>query len=232
MNLLKIALGLFFLVLFQGISLSKPFVRIQKSQALQNLAIGALNLTLIALLLSPWLSAPPQRDLNLFLALPRIAILILAFDALSYFWHRANHQFSFLWQWHKTHHQESVIDTTTAYRFHPIEVLFSLAPKWLLLWVLGATWQELILFEIIFTASNLFQHSNFRIPQKIDRLLLKIITTPSLHRRHHSINPADQHKNYGTIFSFWDRIFKSYAENLDEKIIHMGLDTNPTTPSI
>lgn len=225
MNLLKMAFGFFFLALFQGFSIYKPFVKIRKSQALHNLVIGALNLSLVALLLSRWQITQPQSESTLFVGL-RYAVLILAFDALSYFWHRANHQFSFLWQWHKTHHQESVIDTTTAYRFHPLEVLLSLTPKCLLLWILGATWQELILFEIIFTVSNLFQHSNFRIPQQIDRLLLKVITTPSLHRRHHSINPTDQHKNYGTIFSFWDRIFKTYEENLDEKITQMGLSSS------
>jgi hypothetical protein len=41
-------------------------------------------------------------------------------------------------------------------------------------------------------------------------LLEKIFVTPSFHRVHHGLNEHYLDKNYGAIFSFWDRLFGTY----------------------
>jgi hypothetical protein len=45
--------------------------------------------------------------------------------------------------------------------------------------------------------------------------LEKIIVTPSIHRVHHAINPEYLDKNYGQIFIIWDKLFKTYQDELD-----------------
>ena len=47
--------------------------------------------------------------------------------------------------------------------------------------------------------------------------------TPSLHLLHHSVNKKEHHRNYGTIFSFWDRMFCSYLEHIPGSTIRVGL---------
>ena len=45
---------------------------------------------------------------------------------------------------------------------------------------------------------------------KLEIQIRKIIITPDIHRIHHSIFRNECNSNYGTIFVFWDKIFKSY----------------------
>ena len=43
-----------------------------------------------------------------------------------------------------------------------------------------------------------------------------IIITPSQHRVHHAINPEYLDKNLGQIFTWWDRMFGTFQEELDD----------------
>jgi sterol desaturase/sphingolipid hydroxylase (fatty acid hydroxylase superfamily) len=36
--------------------------------------------------------------------------------------------------------------------------------------------------------------------------------TPGLHRLHHSIDPRDHDRNFGQLFSWWDRVFGTYTQ--------------------
>ncbi|MBY0385055.1 sterol desaturase family protein [bacterium] len=168
---------------------------------LQNLTLGGLNMS-IALILGP---ITQKQGWSLW----KVLLILIAFDGLSYFWHRANHTFPFLWRWHSLHHTEPVIDTTTAFRFHPIEVLLSWPLRLALATLLSVTSTEYLIFAIIFQISNLTQHSVFFLPQKINDWFSYLLITPNIHHLHHSIHPREQCRYYGTIFSFWDRLFKS-----------------------
>ena len=44
----------------------------------------------------------------------------------------------------------------------------------------------------------------------------KFMNTPSHHRVHHGSNPQYIDKNYGAIFIFWDKLFGSYEEEVEE----------------
>ena len=46
--------------------------------------------------------------------------------------------------------------------------------------------------------------------------LEKILVTPSHHRVHHAINPEYIDKNHSQIFIFWDKLFGTFQEELDE----------------
>ena len=44
-----------------------------------------------------------------------------------------------------------------------------------------------------------------------------------MHRIHHSNVKNQTDSNYGTIFSFWDRIFGTFTRNVDQGSIVFGL---------
>ena len=141
-----------------------------------------------------------------------IVVAIIMLDMAIYWQHVAFHRIPFFWSFHKVHHVDRDIDVTTGLRFHPIEIVFSLAYKLAVVLVLGAPVLAVILFEIILNGCALFNHSNVKLPLSVDRVLRRFIVTPDMHRVHHSIHMHETNSNYGFSLSLWDRIFKSYID--------------------
>ena len=141
-----------------------------------------------------------------------IVVALILLDMAIYWQHVAFHRISFFWSFHKVHHVDRDIDVTTGLRFHPIEIVFSLAYKLAVVLVLGAPVLAVILFEIILNGCAMFNHSNVKLPLSVDRVLRRFIVTPDMHRVHHSIHMHETNSNYGFSLSLWDRIFKSYID--------------------
>lgn len=137
---------------------------------------------------------------------------ILCIDLFVYWWHRINHRIPMLWRFHKFHHEDESMNTTTAVRFHTIELFFSVIAKAIFLTLIGATVTGLIAYGILFFPVVLLVHSNIRINEKIDLLLRKLIISPLMHRIHHSNVIVETNSNYGSVFPYWDLIFKSYRK--------------------
>jgi sterol desaturase/sphingolipid hydroxylase (fatty acid hydroxylase superfamily) len=47
------------------------------------------------------------------------------------------------------------------------------------------------------------------LPRRIEAVLSRVVVTPSIHWVHHHRVRRDTDSNYGTLFSFWDRLFAS-----------------------
>jgi sterol desaturase/sphingolipid hydroxylase (fatty acid hydroxylase superfamily) len=150
-------------------------------------------------------------------------VLFILFDIWMYFWHKANHQIGFLWLFHRAHHSDTQMDTTTALRFHPGELILSTLIRVPVLAVLGMTFGQLILFETILNLSTLFHHSNLSLPRSWDRSLSFLIVTPDMHRVHHSIERMETNSNYTSLLSCWDRLFGSFRMRDDTHTITLGL---------
>ncbi len=54
-----------------------------------------------------------------------------------------------------------------------------------------------------------FHHADIGLPSKLDTMLSWVIVTPNLHKVHHSEWQPETDSNYGSLFSFWDRLFRS-----------------------
>ena len=67
-------------------------------------------------------------------------------------------------------------------------------------------------FEVLLNATSIFNHSNIKLPAKLDRLLRMLIVTQSMHRIHHSQVVCETESNFGFNLSIWDRLFASYIE--------------------
>ena len=153
----------------------------------------------------------------------KTAIVFVLFDIWMYFWHRANHRIRFFWLFHRAHHADTDMDTTTALRFHPGELVLSTFIRMPVLILLGMSFAELVLFETLLNTATLFHHSNLAIPEKWDRLLRTVMVTPNMHRVHHSVAIGETNSNYTSLLSVWDRLFRSFRKRKDTLAITLGL---------
>ncbi len=156
-------------------------------------------------------------------AAARLIVVFLLFDIWMYYWHMANHRFSFFWRFHRAHHSDIEMDTTTALRFHPGELLLSSFIRLPVLILIGMSFGELVLFEVILNISTLFHHSNLALPEAGDRLLRVLIVTPNMHRVHHSVERDETDSNYTSILSLWDRLAGTFRMREDTRTITLGL---------
>lgn len=157
------------------------------------------------------------RDWGLFalLALPAglaTVIAIVVLDLAVYGQHVLFHHVPWLWRLHRVHHADVEIDVTTGVRFHPAEILASLALKGTVVLVLGASPVAVLLFEILLNATSLFNHADVRLPRRLDEALRWLVVTPDMHRVHHSAAPVETNSNYGFSLPWWDRIFGTYRD--------------------
>lgn len=141
-----------------------------------------------------------------------LVLSVLLLDIAIYFQHRLFHAVPWLWRLHRMHHADLEYDVTTGLRFHPLEILLSMAIKIALVMLLGAPPLAVLVFEVLLNATSLFNHGNVRLPLSLDRYLRFLLVTPDMHRVHHSIIRAETDSNFGFSVSWWDRLFGTYRE--------------------
>lgn len=160
-----------------------------------------------------------QYSNALFVGIVVVSVLLL--DMLIYWQHRLFHTVPFLWRFHKMHHADSHVDTTTGLRFHPVEIAISLGVKALAVAILGIPAIAIVIFEVALNGFALFNHANVRLPQKWDDRIGWVLITQRLHRIHHSQAKTESNSNYGFSVSWWDRLFNSFtprAKQSDETL--------------
>lgn len=162
-------------------------------------------------------------DLPFWLALP-LGMLLL--DMAIYWQHRLFHAVPSLWRLHRMHHADLDFDVTTAGRFHPFEILLSLAIKLAVVAALGSPALAVLLFEVLLNAGAIFNHANVAMPEAVDRHLRLFFVTPDMHRVHHSIRREETDSNFGFNFPWWDRLFASYRAQpaAGHKAMVIGID--------
>ena len=134
----------------------------------------------------------------------------LALDLAIYAQHFVFHHVPVLWRLHRMHHADLDIDVTTGVRFHPIEILLSMAIKIVIVVAVGIPALAVLIFEIALNATSMFNHANVAMPLWLDRIVRLFVVTPDMHRVHHSINRAETNSNFGFNLPWWDRLFGTY----------------------
>ncbi|PCI85887.1 MAG: fatty acid hydroxylase [Hyphomicrobiales bacterium] len=161
-----------------------------------------------------------------------LIVSVLLLDMAIYWQHVLAHKWPLLWRLHKVHHSDQQMDVSTAVRFHPFEIIFSMLYKFVVIALIGASPMAVILFELILSSGALFNHSNIRISKRLDKVLQYIIVTPNMHRIHHSDKRVETDSNYGFSISLWDRLFASYTANYDaDRNIDIGLKESVDQPT-
>lgn len=152
-----------------------------------------------------------------------LLVALVVFDFWMYIWHRANHRLPLLWRFHRVHHTDTAMDSTTALRFHPGEILLSALANGFVFLLIGMSFAGFVLYKALMIVVILFHHSNLQVSPRLDRRLRTILVTPAMHRVHHSEIRAETDSNYGTLFSFWDRLFGSFRLRADTAAIRFGI---------
>lgn len=194
----------------------------------RNLGLFGLNLLLSPILVLPLTAWADGFSLGLrpvTLAGPvGLAVDIVLLDLWIYWWHRANHEIPLLWRFHAVHHYDELLDTSSAVRFHFGEVALSALVRAGVIVLLDVPLASVVLFEGLVLASAIFHHSDARLPAGAERALSRLIVTPSIHWVHHHAKQADTDSNYGTVFSFWDPLFRSRSRTARTAGMPIGVE--------
>ena len=161
---------------------------------------------------------------------PGLLLDLLLLDFWIYWWHRANHEVPLLWRFHQVHHFDELLDSTTAVRFHFGEVLLSALVRAVVIIALDIPLSSVLLFEALVLISAIFHHSDARLPPRLEQALARLIITPSIHWVHHHAVRADTDSNYGTIFSFWDPLFRSRSRTRRWPTMPIGVEGRRDRP--
>ena len=218
--------------------LLERFVPLRESKAqlmgrlLVNLAFSALALAAATLLVRPVVEASFARladrptGLMQWTSLPAPAQGVLAFllmDLSFYYWHLLNHRVSFLWRFHNIHHMDPDLDVSTALRFHFGELAFSAGFRIVQILVIGVSPWVYAAYELVFHANTLFQHSNLRLPIRLERVLARFLVTPRMHGIHHSQVRRETNSNYGVVFPWWDRLHRTLGLDIPQAALTIGV---------
>lgn len=141
-----------------------------------------------------------------------VILAFLALDLAIYLQHVLFHAVPALWRLHRMHHADLEFDASTGLRFHPLEVLLSMALKLAIVTALGAPPVAVLIFEVVLSAGSIFNHANIALPRPLDRVLRLVVVTPDMHRVHHSVHPAETNSNFGFNLPWWDRLLGTYRD--------------------
>lgn len=185
-----------------------------------NLALGLLNSALIVLSKISAVGAAAyfqaqQIGILHGLSVPFLAKCVIAFlllDLLIYAQHVVFHKWGPLWRLHRVHHSDPEIDVSTALRFHSVEVLLSMGIKIAGIAIIGAAPIAVFVFEIVLNGAAMFNHSNVRMPNWLDRSLRVLLVTPDMHRVHHSTDGTEMNRNFGFNLPWWDKLCRTYQD--------------------
>jgi sterol desaturase/sphingolipid hydroxylase (fatty acid hydroxylase superfamily) len=134
---------------------------------------------------------------------------------LIYYWsHRLIHYVPILWSRHVVHHNSSEFNLSTSLRV----AWFDVAMIWI--YYAPLVWLGFPVGMIIFCINFTFVMQMFLHASSVPKLgwLELVFNTPSNHRVHHAMNPCYKGKNLGGVFIFWDKMFGTYQEEVEQPV--------------
>jgi sterol desaturase/sphingolipid hydroxylase (fatty acid hydroxylase superfamily) len=149
-----------------------------------------------------------------------IGLFLVLDDMMQYWWHRASHSFSWLYNLHRAHHNARYMSVRLVYRNNII--YYALMPG---LWLSGALiymglgWVYagylIVKMTVIIGAHSdvAWDAPLYRIKwlSPVMWIVERTISTPATHHAHHgrhADDPAVNYKgNYGNLLFFWDVLF-------------------------
>ncbi|NJM53238.1 MAG: sterol desaturase family protein [Blastocatellia bacterium] len=233
LQILAAAIVLIILWLLETVIPFLPNRRERIKHSARNITIGAFNAIILAVLFAPlifYLTTSTQNNKFGLLHLVNLPIWIsvvlatLFQDAWMYFWHRITHRIQLLWRFHKVHHSDPQMDASTAVRFHTGEILISAVLRLGVIAFLGLSLWQVLLYDLLMIPIILLHHSKIKFPEKLDKFYRFLFASPAMHRIHHSPERIETDSNYGTIFSFWDRLGKSFRLRESSLEVKYGLE--------
>ncbi len=183
-------------------------------------AIGTSFPMAVATVAQPLFSPPTflwPHNAPLFLQV--ILGLIVAEFGL-YIAHRVAHENLSLWRFHALHHSVERLWVINTGRFHFIDSLLKIALSQIPLYLLGAPLAVFLWIGAVTAFVGLLTHCNIDVRTGP---LDWILSTPRLHRWHHSRLLAEGNTNYGENLVLWDQIFGTYYNPPRPSSVDIGI---------
>ena len=157
----------------------------------------------------------------------QLVVGVLLLDLIgAYFVHWTEHKVKWMWKFHLVHHTDTTVDVTTGLRHHPGETVFRIGFTILAVIIVGAPMWIIMFYQSMSVLFAHITHANINMPKSVDRALSWVFITPLMHKVHHHYQQPLTDTNYGNIFSFWDRIFGTFAQVEDTTALKYGVDTH------
>jgi sterol desaturase/sphingolipid hydroxylase (fatty acid hydroxylase superfamily) len=153
------------------------------------------------------------------LALQVVLGLIIAEFGL-YWAHRLAHEKTALWRFHALHHSVERLWVINTGRFHIVDSIVKIALSQIPLYLLGAPLPIFLWIGAVTAFVGLLTHCNIQVKTGP---LDWVLSTPRLHRWHHSRLLAEGNTNYGENLVLWDQIFGTYYNPPRASSIDIGI---------
>ena len=143
----------------------------------------------------------------------RALLAILVVDFLGWFHHFVRHKVAVLWHFHAVHHAQRDMNLFTDVRVHPVDRIASQTIRFVPLFMVDAAFPQITAWVLFHQVWTKLCHANVRLSFGPLRYVL---VTPQAHRIHHSFAGRHADRNFGVMFSIWDRLLGTYYEAHDE----------------
>lgn len=133
--------------------------------------------------------------------------IMLLTDFAQYWFHRAFHQFPFLWGFHAVHHSAKVMDWLAGARMHFVEIVLMRAVTSLPLLTFGFSPSAMQAYVAIVYVLSALVHANLR--GEFEWMSAWLVT-PRFHHWHHGLEKEAIDVNFAIHFPWLDKIFGTY----------------------
>ncbi len=149
----------------------------------------------------------------------KLFLSIVLYDFTTYWIHRASHKIPLLWRLHRVHHSDTTMDSSTTFRFHPLElILIYQTGNILTAGIFGTDVTSMALYYFIIYIFFFLEHSNLNYPKWLNSTFGLIFVMPDHHRVHHQQDQFYTDSNYADILIIWDRLFGTFKMMPVEKM--------------
>jgi sterol desaturase/sphingolipid hydroxylase (fatty acid hydroxylase superfamily) len=164
--------------------------------------------------------------------LAMIFVPLFIHDCWFYWSHRIEHKVPLLWEFHKLHHSDELMNTTTWARDHFLQeswrAFFSVFTLGLFIDLTLAEAGKAALYSTWFLIGlSMFYHSAIRVELP---WLDYILVTPQVHRIHHSVKVEHRDKNFADVLPVFDLIFGTFERPTREEFPATGLGSESLAP--
>jgi sterol desaturase/sphingolipid hydroxylase (fatty acid hydroxylase superfamily) len=141
----------------------------------------------------------------------KLIFSVFLYDFTTYWIHRASHKIPLLWRLHRVHHSDTTMDSSTTFRFHPLElILIYQTGNIITAGIFGTDVISMALYYFIIYIFFFLEHANLNYPKWLNSTFGLIFVMPDHHRVHHHQEQFYTDSNFADIFILWDRIFGTF----------------------
>lgn len=147
-------------------------------------------------------------------------LLFILEDLAFYAEHRVDHFCRFFWAVHVTHHSSEEFNLTTGFRSSVLQPLYRFV-YFIPLALVGFKPIDIVFMYSLTQIYGILVHTQYiiKMPQWFDG----VFVSPSHHRVHHASNIRYLDRNMGMVLIIWDKLFRTFQEELKEDPIKYGL---------